>query len=142
MHTLKFRRAELFRNVAVLVAGKTLAAAVAFLTIPIIARLLTPSDYGTAAVFTSMVGMLSSVASLRYGTAIILPKSEPTTIRLRGLSHRIAIAYCAVVLIALLAFNICNVTWTALDLLGIWKWSIPFDVLLTASVGLQESRRV
>jgi O-antigen/teichoic acid export membrane protein len=76
---------------------------------------------------------------LSYGSAIVLPKTESTAFGLLGLSHQIAIAYCLLIFLVILAFDIGDVAWAPLGLLGAWKWAIPVGVLLTASIRIQES---
>jgi O-antigen/teichoic acid export membrane protein len=46
------------------------------ITAPITARLYSPDDYGTAAVFTALVGFLCTLATFKYEMAIMLPEHE------------------------------------------------------------------
>ena len=48
-------------NVATMMSGKTVAAGIALVTTPIVARLFAPSDFGVAAAFLAIVGMISNV---------------------------------------------------------------------------------
>lgn len=137
--TFLLRHADFFRNVAVLMSGRSIAAVIGLAAVPIVSRLFTPSDFGVAAVFASTVIMLSEVATLRYGSAIILPKSESTAIQLLGFSHRVAMVYCLLLFVTVLAFDLTGVTWANLEMLGIWKWLIPVGVWLVALIGIQET---
>jgi len=139
MRSFLTRHAEFLRNVAVLMSGKTLAAIIALGTVPIVARLFSPSDFGTAAIFVSTVGMLSTIATLRYGSAIVLPESNITARGIFRLTHRIAILYSLLTLLIISILDVFQVRVGTLDLLGVWKWLVPFGIWLTAFVGIQES---
>lgn len=120
-------------------SGKSLAAIIALATVPIIARLFSPADFGAAAIFLSTVGIASTVATLRYGRAIVLPKFELTATRLFGFSHRVSIAYSLLTLLLIFLLDKTGINVRALELVGDWKWVIPVGVWLTAVVGIQDS---
>lgn len=67
---------SLRRSVVTLVGGGALAQALAVITSPINSRLYAPEDYGMAAVFGSVVGMLLLLGTFRYEMAITLPADE------------------------------------------------------------------
>jgi O-antigen/teichoic acid export membrane protein len=71
-----WRSSRLTRSVAALAGGSALAQALSLITAPITARLYSPDDYGTAAVFNALVGFLCTVASYKYEMAIMLPDHE------------------------------------------------------------------
>ena len=56
--------------------GTTLAQGIGILASPILTRLYSPVDFGEFAVIISVVGLLTSVASLRYEDAVVVPKSD------------------------------------------------------------------
>ncbi len=56
--------------------GTTLAQLVNILATPVISRIYSPEDFGVAAVFMSVVSILSVISALRYELAIPLPKTE------------------------------------------------------------------
>lgn len=59
------------------VAGGTIVAqTVNIITIPIIARLYTPADYGIMALYSSVIAVLVEISGLRYYLAIPLPKQK------------------------------------------------------------------
>lgn len=62
-----------FGNVAATMSGKTVAAAIALVAVPIIVRVFPPSDFGVAAAYLSIVEIVSNVASLCYKSALVLP---------------------------------------------------------------------
>ena len=63
-------------NVLKLVTGSVFAQGIGVLVAPIVARLFAPEAFGFAALFTSIAGIISVVACLRYELAIMLPKTD------------------------------------------------------------------
>ncbi len=139
MRTFFSKHSDFLSNVAVLMSGKTLAAAISLATVPIVARLFSPEDFGVAAVFASTIGILSTVASLRYGAAIVLPKDESTAVDLLGFSQRVVIGFCTLIFLVILITDLASISWPALDILGAWKWILPFGVWLTAVASLHDA---
>jgi len=64
------------RNMLIVSAGSVGSQALGVLTTPIVARLFSPESFGVAGVFSSIVGILAILASLRYDRAITLPKHD------------------------------------------------------------------
>jgi O-antigen/teichoic acid export membrane protein len=139
MRSILRANSEFIGNVAVMMSGKTIAAVIALFTMPIVARLFVPSDFGVAAVFASITGILSSVASLRYAAAIVLPKDRNEAIQIMAFSHRIVFLAC-VFLVALIGiYKLSHSSWSALELLGGWLWAVPIAVFFMSLVLIQES---
>lgn len=69
-------RQSFFRNVLVLVGGTAFAQGLTVLILPILTRLYTPADFSTLAVYASLLGVLGSIACLRYEIAISLPEDD------------------------------------------------------------------
>ena len=99
MRSFLRRHSEFVGHVAVMMSGKSLAAIIALVAMPIVARLFVPSDFGIAAMFASIVGIISSVASLRYASAIVLPKEEPEATTLMAFSYRVTLLVFLVMLV-------------------------------------------
>lgn len=55
-------------------SGTLIAQAVMFLSIPILTRLYTPSEFGLYALSITIISILGGVSSLKYDQAIMLPK--------------------------------------------------------------------
>lgn len=69
-------RSSFARNVAVLAGGTAAGQAIVVLASPILTRLYKPEDFGVLAVYSSLLGILSTVATLRYELAIPLPEKD------------------------------------------------------------------
>lgn len=126
-------------NVATMMSGKSISAVIALLTMPIVARLFSPSDFGIAAVFLSLVGIVSNVGTLRYSAALVLPDHEPEALLLMALAYRILIALCAIMLLLIAGYELSNWAVPLLESLGAWLWLLPLGILLLTTLGIQEN---
>lgn len=91
------------RHVSLIAGGTVLAQAVGILTMPIVSRIYSPSDYGIMAVYTSVLAILTELSGFRYYLAIPLPKDERYAKALVALSLGIQISF-VLLLSALLFF--------------------------------------
>lgn len=63
-------------HVAQLVSGAAATQALAFVLAPIISRLFSPDSFGAAATFAAVLTILTTIVTLRYELAILLPESD------------------------------------------------------------------
>lgn len=133
------RHAEFVGNVAIIMSGRTLAAMIALFTMPIVARLFLPADFGVAAVFVSITSILSTIASLRYESALVLPKKDTEARALMSVALQIAVGFCLLLLLLVLLVEISDLALPTIDILGYWMWLVPLGVLLMAILHIQES---
>jgi len=104
---------------------------------PILARLYAPSEFGIAATFASILGVLSIVACGRYEQAIVLPKSEKEAVNVLGLS--VGIALVTTIAITVTVFILSQLGGSENETgLRNYIWWIP---LATLGVGLSTSLR-
>lgn len=122
-----------------MMSGKTLAAMIALFTMPIVARLFLPSDFGVAAIFVSVASIVSVVATLRYEAAVVIPKDASEAVTIMAIAYRIAVTASAILLVVIAIYEINDSRWNTLELLGHWKWLLPFTVLLLAALYVSES---
>lgn len=126
-------------NIAAMMSGKTLAAAIALVTMPIVARLFSPDDFGVAAAFLALVGIVSNIGTLRYERALVLPKADAEAIVLMALTYRILLGVCLLMLVVVAIYEVTALQWPIFELLGVWRWLLPLGVLLSAGLQVQES---
>lgn len=98
----------LMRNFAKLFAGTAAAKMLGFLAMPLIARLVTPEDFGEFSVFTAMVSVIAPLLALRYVDAIPIPKSASRATQLLTL---------ALLLITINATVLLAAAWLLLDVI-------------------------
>ena len=79
------------RSLSVLMAGTAFANVLIVATIPVLTRLYTPEEFGELSVFLSILFTVQIIASMRYETAIPLPKKNVDAFHLLVLSSFIVI---------------------------------------------------
>jgi O-antigen/teichoic acid export membrane protein len=77
---------SIFKNMLVLATGSMMARAIGFAAIPIITRIYTPDHLGVLSVFASFTALISPFGTLRYSSAIPLPKKDGTAVNIFVLS--------------------------------------------------------
>lgn len=104
------------RGVAVLAGGTAIGQAMMVLASPLLSRLYTPQDFGIFALFTSFLGIMGTMATLKYDMAIPLPKNDETAVSLVMLSLGVVIFESILLLfgIPLSGEFICQATNTTL----------------------------
>jgi len=63
-------------QIMTLMFGTLMAQIIMFISIPLLTRLYTPSEFGFYATFLAISSLIGSVSSLKYDQAIMLPKSN------------------------------------------------------------------
>lgn len=79
------------RNASILLSGTASSQFLLIAASPLIARLYDPSDFGHLAIYSSLLSIVSIVASLRYQVAIPLPEDNDDAVNLAALSIFLAL---------------------------------------------------
>ncbi|MDH5717028.1 MAG: oligosaccharide flippase family protein [Spirochaetia bacterium] len=69
-------KSEFAKNVISLASGSAIGSAIIFLTVPVIARLYLPEDYGKFQIFASIIIIFSVISSFKFELALVLPKDR------------------------------------------------------------------
>jgi O-antigen/teichoic acid export membrane protein len=93
------------RSVSLLVGGTAFAHVITLLILPIVTRLYTPESFSKLAVYSSLLGIFSVIACLRYNVAIPLPKDENVAERLLIISILSSIVFSLMLMMVLLFFS-------------------------------------
>ncbi|WP_337180493.1 lipopolysaccharide biosynthesis protein [Sphingopyxis granuli] len=127
---LSFIRRGMVRSIGILVGGTIVGHAITLAAMPISTRLYTPEDFSALSVFSSIVGILTVIACLRFDAAIILPEKDDDAVNLLALSIIVAIgtAIATAGLMALLPYQVYGLLG-APGLLP-YLWMIPIGVLI------------
>lgn len=115
-----------------LALGSGIGRAIGVLSIPILTRIYTPDDYGVLSVFTALVFMLVPVLTLRYVTAVPLPRQEGTAMNLMVLSAVLMLASVLFFTLVLLFFAEPLLSLISMEALAPWWWLIVLGMLATA----------
>ncbi|KQZ12881.1 hypothetical protein ASD44_01460 [Mesorhizobium sp. Root554] len=85
------------RNVATLTGATAFGQLTGLLALPILTRICGPQEFGAAAVYSGVVGLIAVIAMLRYEIAITLPRTD------RGGLHVAVVALVTLIAISLMA---------------------------------------
>jgi O-antigen/teichoic acid export membrane protein len=114
--------------VATLAGASTAAQVISLLAVPISTRLYTPQDYGTLAVFNSLLGIIVIIASLRYELAIPLTTENNKALEVLVLCFGLIILFIVLT---------CSAIWWGGDWIASvmkdrslkpWLWLLPLGV--------------
>jgi O-antigen/teichoic acid export membrane protein len=101
-HLLK---SELLRNTSVLISGTLIAQVIPVLLQPFLRRFFSPDTFGAYSVYLSIVGILIMLTSLRYESAIVLPKRDKEAANLLALALAINFIFSLLILTVILLFR-------------------------------------
>ncbi len=122
-------KSRFVRDVALLAGGTALGQGVVVLTSPILTRLYTPEDFGILAVYTSILGIVTVVASLRYELAIPLPEDDETAATLLTLSLAIVLGMSLLTGVGVWLLGDWIAMWSNAPALRSYIWLLPLGLL-------------
>ncbi|MEX1221501.1 MAG: oligosaccharide flippase family protein [Idiomarina sp.] len=115
---------------SVLVSGTAGAQVIALLAAPILTRLYSPEEFGVLVVYISLISLLAVVASLKYETAIPLPRKHSDAVTITILSIILVVTTTLIVTLCVVLggsrlFNALGIP----ELVGV-IWLVPVGILL------------
>ncbi len=122
-------RGKFARHVSILAGGAALGQLIAILAAPLLTRLYTPEDFGVLAVYTSILSLITVVASLRYELAIPIPASDRTAASLLVLSFVITLGVSGILGLLVLLLSDTIYTWNTTSSLAPYAWLIPLGTI-------------
>ncbi|WP_444984367.1 lipopolysaccharide biosynthesis protein [Halomonas mongoliensis] len=120
---------RVFRGMAVLAAGSSLAKLVGLVSIPLITRLYAPEDFGVMAVYTALIAMLLPLMTLRYALALPLPQHDGIAMNIMVLSAGILLAFGIALTVILAVFSAPLLGLLSMEFLIPWWWLIILGLL-------------
>jgi O-antigen/teichoic acid export membrane protein len=120
------------RNVAVVAGGTAVAQAITVAFSPVITRLYGPEAFGLLGAFTSVVSILTAIASLCYPYAIVLPPEDEDGLRLLHLSLAVAVIMASLVAAIAVPFRDRIASLLGLETVAPYLLLVPIVVLLSA----------
>lgn len=123
------------RNVLVLTGGTAFAQLLVVAVSPLLTRMYGPDDFGTLAVYASLLSVLAVIASLRYELAILLPEKEEDAANIMVLSLLTLVGMTALTGTFVWMFGDVLVQWVNAPALGPYLWLLPCSVF---GVGLYQ----
>lgn len=119
---------RLGRSVGVLASGTALGQLLVVVSSPILTRIYAPADLGALAVYASILGLFSVVASLRYEQAIALPEDSAEA------TNTVVLALVGLVTTTVFLLLCAFLVIPRLPLPGPWEVTRPLLWLLPISV--------
>src|SRR5690606_18762412 len=117
MHKVKVTlRSDFVRSVSKLGSGTIVAQIIAFATIPLLTRTYSQEAFGLLAAFVAVVGIISSFATLKYDTAIVLPKDDKDAYALLKLSNIVTLSLTEAFLVLMVGHLLIFYEYQALHL--------------------------
>lgn len=127
---------NVFRGMLTLIMGSGLARIVGLASIPILTRLYSPEDYGVLAIYTSIVAVLVPILTLRYVTAIPLPKTDAMAFNLFMLCAKLILVGTLLISLVLGFFGETVLGWFSMQEFAHLWWLIAIGVMGTATYEL------
>jgi O-antigen/teichoic acid export membrane protein len=124
-------RSETSKNILTLITGTTIAQAIPLALSPILTRLYSPEEFGTFALYLSIVAIFGVISTGRYELAIMLPKKNEDAKNILILSISIALVISLLLLLLVFLFNAQIVSLFNNKAISKWLYFIPVSVLLT-----------
>lgn len=123
-------QSQYLTNLLKLMSSSVVAQLLIIASSPILTRLYSPDDFGIFALFIGLIGILSTIISLRYEQAIIIPKDDDKAKQLVYLSLLINAIVSIFVLLFLFVFAEKIFNFFHIEDLLDYYWIVPFAVFL------------
>lgn len=120
------------KNISKLLSANVIVAIVAALLSPWLTRLYSPEEFAAFAVFMTITGILSTIATGRFEYAILLPKSDFKAIKLVNLSFWLAISVSLTSVVVLFFSKNYLSAFFEIESLIKWVLWVPISVFLMA----------
>lgn len=127
----KLLKSSFTKNVILVSGGTAFAQAMGILLSPIITRIYPPEQYGILPVYTSILGMLSIIGSLKYDWGIAIAEDDKKAINVLSLSVLVLSTVSITITMLLVVFGESFLSLFDAETLVNYKFLIPIGVFLT-----------
>jgi O-antigen/teichoic acid export membrane protein len=127
------RPGSIARNMAVVGGATALGQGLVMLAAPLLARLYDPQSFGLLSVFTALLFVLLSVASLRYDLALPIAREPAEAVHGLAVSVLLGVVASAVVALLVLAFGTPLATAMGAAGLAPYLWLLPAALLVASA---------
>lgn len=123
-------RSEFWRNVFTLFSGSLISQAIGVISIVVLPRLYSDTEFGVFGFFTAMVAGIAVIISGGYETAVMLPETQKAVHRLVKISIALAALGCTLLGIMMLVGGNWFLSIAEVPELQGWHLLIPLSILL------------
>lgn len=120
-----------FKNVAAVTLTSLLTQAITALILPILTRIYSPSDFAKFAIFTSILAIVGSLASLKFDIAISISDENDTNVLL-VICLITSIISGLILFFIILIYLLLNTLNDTFNPYLNWYWMIPIGVIFIA----------
>lgn len=117
-----------------LMTGTAITQVITLISLPLLAKFYSPADYGSLAIYSSILAIVGVMATGRYEAAIILPRSDLHAFYLGILS--MIIVSCVTVFVIIIEWILSTLFFFVIDL-SLLLYLIPIGVFFSGINGIQ-----
>ena len=128
----KLLKSDFNRNVLTLFSGTSIAQLIPIAITPILTRIYGPEDFGVFALYTSIVAILSVLATGRYELAILIPKKNVDAMNIGAVAITLALIFSAFLTLMLVGAGKQIRGFLNIEQLGYWIYLIPASISILA----------
>lgn len=119
------------KNILTLLTGNAFAQAIPIAISPLLTRLYTPTDFGVAGLFATLIALLSSMVNAKYESAILVSKNDEDAYSIAYLALFISIIFSIFCMLIIIIFHDFIIDLLGNKEISIWLYFIPFVIFLT-----------
>lgn len=116
--------------------GTVLSQIINFISSPVLTRLFTPEEFGFLSLYTSVIGPLTVVATLRLETALVIAQDGTERVKLKEFLYALVGRFTLFLFVALAVF-----AWTVPERFETWYAFLPLGLFFTAVQLVENSDR-
>ena len=124
------------KNVAMISGSTAFAQLLNALFSPVITRIYSPEEYGILTVYTSILGLIVIVASLKYEWGIPIAENDEKAINVMGISFFVLLHFVILVFVVFYFFGEPILTFLDATVLLNYRYLIPVGVLFGGSYSI------
>ena len=121
---------EPVKNFIKVFSSGVFAQGLSFMLAPVVARLFLPEDFGTVALFLSIISVIAVFSTFKYEQAIMLPKEDKDAINIFALVFLITFAAAIFTAIVVPFVYLFANHWFSDQKIIPWLWFIPLSLIL------------
>jgi lipopolysaccharide exporter len=130
------KKNKFIKNTLTLVSGTAIAQIIPIILTPVLTRLYSPEEFGLFSLYTSLVLILSVVATGRYELAIMIPENRIEALNLAALSILIAFIYSFIISLIITIFPREIASLLGQPDIKTWLFFLPISIFL---IGVYQS---
>jgi hypothetical protein len=109
----RLRLSQSAKAVALLSSGALVQNLILVVTMPVLARLFDPAEFGVAGFLYAIVSILVPLSSGQYYNGMLLPRKDVEAINIFALSILLSLVICTVLMVAAISFGAPLAAWTS-----------------------------